>query len=240
MQKYFPDYPGLYACSLSAHGLGLTGAGLFASDSYAAGQIVVRLDWQRRTAGRILAWEECSETHQDRVTAIAPGWYFYPSTDHPFWFLNHSCHANIAYRDWGFYENGSIPLIALGDIRPDDELVIDYSTMTTSDDGEEEGVPWTMKCLCRAKNCRRILTDFVNLPRASQMSLLFIREPTSGVVPAFILNESQVLVDELRWRAPDLFERFQFVLAQQLNLSGRFRAEYMERPTDGGTPEAAY
>jgi hypothetical protein len=187
----------------------------------------MRLDWQDTAVARIVAWEDADAIHQVRSTAVAPGWYFCPNDGHPFWYLNHSCKPNVAYRNWASYENGSaVPLVALQEIHVDDEVVIDYSTMTTYNDGEEEDAPWTMKCLCGASNCRRLLKDFFHLPRTLQMDMLLMRAPVCGIVPAFILNESQMLVDELRRRAPEMFEGYQSVLAMQFALAQRFELEY--------------
>jgi hypothetical protein len=91
--------------------------------------------------------------------------------------------------------------------------------MTTRDDGPEDGVPWAMRCLCGVNNCRKLIRAFVNLPSELQMEMVTRREPFSGTVPAFIVNDSQDIVSKLRVSSPDLFERFQLALEQQLSLA---------------------
>jgi hypothetical protein len=230
---YFDNYPRLYGSSVLPSREGMTGIGLFAADSYEPGQLVMQLNCKNTSDGQILSWDDLSQIHQDRVTAIAPGWYFCPGPDHPFWFLNHACHPNVTYRNWAKCENDStIPLVASRMIRVGEELVIDYSTMTTNNDGEEENVPWTMQCLCGANDCRRVLTSFTNLPYVLQKRMLLVREPVSGIVPAFILNENRALVEELEQLAPELFEDFQSVLEEQFILAKHLGLVYGRRPED--------
>ena len=188
------------------------------------------LDWNRTAVSEILAWADVEDDDHDRVTAIAPGWYFHPNSDHPFWFLNHSCRPNVAYRDWASYINESaVSLVALREISTEEQIVIDYSTMTTRGDGQEDGVPWTMRCLCGMSNCRKLLKAFVNLPSELQMEMVTRREPFSGIVPAFVVNESQDFVSKLRVSDPDLFERLQLVLKDQRSLAKYFADEEAKR-----------
>ena len=119
-----------------------------------------------------------------------------------------------------------MPFVALREIRAGDQLTIDYSTMTTSDDGEEEGTPWMMQCLCGEANCRGQLTAFARLSRDLQLKMVLNRKPVTGIIPAFIVNESPHLVKELARRAPDLHERFLLALGEQRRLARRFKAEY--------------
>jgi hypothetical protein len=206
------------------------GAGLFAGRSFRRGEIVMLLDWNQTAVSEIMSWDDVEDNDHDRVTAIAPRWYFHPNSDHPFWFLNHSCSPNVAYRDWASCINETaVPLIASRDIRRGEEIVIDYSTMTTRDDGQETGVPWTMHCLCGVSSCRKLLTAFVHLPFELQMEMVRRREPFSGIVPAFIVNDSLDLVNRLRLNAPDLFERLQLVLQDQLSLAKYFADEEAKR-----------
>lgn len=217
-QIYFEGSPRLCHRTLSSPVGRMAGVGLFVADFCRPGDLIMGLDWENVASAQILAWEDVGAEQQDRTTAIAPGWYFHPSKAHPLWYLNHSCNPNIGYRNWAKYESrSSIPLVALRDINPGDQVVIDYSTMTTGNDGEEEGVPWTMKCLCGESNCRGILTDFSHLPYNLQTAAVRLR-----TVPAFILNESPMLVEALRLRGPEVLEEYQSVLGEQFALASRF------------------
>jgi SET domain len=216
----FCDLPGLSVRPLQGEMLDTIGAGLFANRPYRSGETVVSLHYNQAGSSSILAWEDVEEEEDNRVTAIAPGWYFHPDRRHPFWFLNHSCLPNIAYCDWAILDSGSsIHLAACRDIRAGEEVVIDYSTMTAKDDGPKSGVPWSMKCFCGVTRCRRLLTSFAVLPLPLQMKILMTRQPFSGMVPAFIVSEVPTLMDELRRSAPDLLQRLEEVLEKQISLA---------------------
>lgn len=60
-------------------------------------------------------------------------------------FFNHSCDPNTAIV-------GTKKLIALKNIKPNEEIFFDYS-MTDGD------LFWEMPCKCGAKNCRKIITS---------------------------------------------------------------------------------
>lgn len=69
-------------------------------------------------------------------------------------------------------------LIALRDIKADEELRFDYST--TMDENR-----WTMTCRCGAKDCRGIVKDFHLLPTKLQQRYLRL-----GVVQEFIARKA--------------------------------------------------
>lgn len=78
--------------------------------------------------------------------------------------FNHSCSPNAFIR-------GKNELVALRDIEVGEEITYDYST--TMNDNEEKikksgGTLWTCKCRCGSKNCRGIIDQFRNLPKATQ------------------------------------------------------------------------
>jgi hypothetical protein len=78
-----------------------------------------------------------------------------PSVDD---FLNHSCRPNLGF------ENGSLMLYALRDIKAGEELSFDYST-TMNEFG------WSIKCRCRAENCRGTVQSYCELPKHEQKRL---------------------------------------------------------------------
>lgn len=218
--RRFHGFPGVSVHHLQGEMRDIIGAGLFANRLYRCGETVMSLDHNQAGSSSILSWEDVEEEDDNRVAAIAPGWYFHPNKKHPFWFLNHSCLPNIAYCDWANLDSeSSVPLVACRDIRAGEEVVIDYSTMTVRDDGPKSGVPWSMKCFCGVNSCRRLLTSFAALPLPLQMKILLTRQPFSGMVPAFIVSEVPKLMDELRTDAPDLLQRLEEVLEKQLSLA---------------------
>ena len=58
-------------------------------------------------------------------------------------YINHSCDPNAGIKD-------SIKIVAMKNIRRDEEVTFDYST-TESESG------WYLICHCKNKNCRRII-----------------------------------------------------------------------------------
>lgn len=64
-------------------------------------------------------------------------------------FFNHSCSPNAGIK-------GQIFLVAMRDIKPDDEATFDYAMCLHRVDGLP---PYRLECLCGADNCRKIITD---------------------------------------------------------------------------------
>lgn len=65
------------------------------------------------------------------------------------WLFNHNCNPNIGHR-------GQIILVTMKKIRGGEELTLDYATTLCRPRGMR---PWKMKCLCGARNCRKIISD---------------------------------------------------------------------------------
>lgn len=219
MKKVFPAHPRLEARPVSDKPD--VGMGLFAREAFAAGEVVLRLDWWDEETAELVPWDDTEDEHQDRCTAVAPGWYYFVNEKHPFWFLNHGCRPTVAYVDWAAPVGDGVPLVATRDIRAGEEITIDYSSMTTDDDGLEEGEPWRMTCLCGAPDCRGTLTEFSAMPEEIGFELA-----RRGAVPAFVLAESETLVNRLKHHESTGFQRFTEVLELQRELVEEFEEEY--------------
>ncbi len=104
------------------------------------GEIVPKRDTPKR-----LAHEE------DRYVQVGTNEFMGPSglVDD---YINHSCDPNSGLR---FSETG-ILLVAIKNIQIGDEITWDYST-TLYDN------PWKMRCDCRTRKCRKIISDFTLL-----------------------------------------------------------------------------
>lgn len=89
-------------------------------------------------------------------------------------FVNHSCRPNA-----GIIKVTT--LIALRDIRADEEIRFDYSTTMDED-------LWTMACLCGEPGCRGVVRDFKYLPKEVQQAYL-----TLGIVQPFIVRKMHAL-----------------------------------------------
>jgi SET domain-containing protein len=81
--------------------------------------------------------------------------YVYPKL--PWKYLNHSCNPNA-----GIINNRDI--VAMKKIRKGEEITIDYSMNNV--DG------WKMKCKCGNKNCRKTISTFWKLDKATQKKYL--------------------------------------------------------------------
>lgn len=58
-------------------------------------------------------------------------------------FINHSCDPNCGLK-------GPLKIVAMRDIKPGEEITYDYAM--------SESAKYKMTCLCRSKNCRKIIT----------------------------------------------------------------------------------
>lgn len=88
-------------------------------------------------------------------------------------FLNHSCDPNSAVVKKG----DKLFIVAVRDINPGDEVVIDYSTILASDDS------WEMGCHCGLEICRKVIKKFDSLPIQIRQKYI-----ASNMVPKYILN----------------------------------------------------
>lgn len=120
------------------------GAGLFATESVAAGEIVLVWGGDSYTdaEGAAIARSEGRGTMQwdEDLFSCAGG------EDHDAFAINHSCDPNVWMRD-------VFTLTARRDISPGEELAMDYATSRGEDDYRAE---WD--CKCAAPECRGRVT----------------------------------------------------------------------------------
>lgn len=86
-------------------------------------------------------------------------------------FLNHSCNPNSGI----IKQNGKLFVIALENIKKDEEITMDYSTIIADDD------IWEMNCNCGEKECRSIIKNFGALSKKLKEKYLNL-----GIVPDYI------------------------------------------------------
>jgi len=137
------------------------GRGVFAARRIAPGETILRFRGMRIDRDDpIHHTEQASFLLQTgRTTYILPA--------APAVLVNHSCNPNA-----GLVDNRR--LVALRAIAADEEIRFDYST--TMDDGM-----WTLDCRCGDPSCRRVVTDFDQLPADVRENYLRV-----GVVQGFI------------------------------------------------------
>lgn len=69
---------------------------------------------------------------------------------YPYLYINHSCNPTVGIR-------GKVTVVALDDMKPGDEIVIDYSTI-------EADRRWSMSCACGESKCRKVVKSIEFLP----------------------------------------------------------------------------
>lgn len=88
-------------------------------------------------------------------------------------YQNHSCTPNARVEKRG----KRLFVVALSPIRTDEEVLIDYSTITAGDD------IWTMRCNCGQATCRGTIRTWTKLPRPLQQHYAQER-----ILPKYIQN----------------------------------------------------
>lgn len=81
-------------------------------------------------------------------------------------FVNHSCDPNAGLTE-------PLELIAVKNIQPGEEITWDYSTWIIDD-------PWSIPCKCGSKRCRKVVADWLSIPKEVQKEYLVL-----GIVPSY-------------------------------------------------------
>lgn len=121
------------------------GWGVFAAKSFAAGEHILTF------AGPEISLRQTLELGRWSMYPIQIGEDRYIDCRPPAAFLNHSCEPNGAVKD-------TVRLVAGRAIQPGEEITMDYSTTMSGDC--ETG----MTCLCGSPRCRKVITNFEDLP----------------------------------------------------------------------------
>lgn len=147
------------------------GRGVFANRDFKDGETIFEFH------GNFYTYEELPTPYnevKDHYVQIDENLYMGPSGDLDD-FFNHSCEPNS-----GLKINGKkVFLIAIKDIKKDNEITWDYST--TMDEAN-----WEMDCNCDSKNCRGRIRDFKYLSPNIQKKYLDL-----GIVPEYITNHGK-------------------------------------------------
>jgi hypothetical protein len=134
---------------LSVRTSGIHGNGVFTNVPVRAGERVAFVEGSVRTVdgGLLYTPEEA---------AMNPNWLGVTTTtwivpDEPYVFINHSCDPTCGVRGVG-------DLHALRDLRPGEEITIDYSI-------SEVNPYWYMDCCCGSPQCQKRLRSIAYLPQ---------------------------------------------------------------------------
>lgn len=125
----------------------IAGNGVVVGENIKKGEII------QRFKGKIKS--HVVENKEDSISDVYTNWLGvgkdkWIEVEYPLQYVNHSCNPNSGIK-------GRVTIVALRNIKKDEEITIDYST-TESDD------LWEMKCKCREKNCRHIIRSIQYLP----------------------------------------------------------------------------
>lgn len=103
----------------------------------------------------------------------SPNYYLSPGVKDTAYYLNHSCEPNVRL----VRKEKELWLVAIIDIKKNEEIVFDYSTMLAKDD------IWTMKCNCGTSSCRKMIKRYDKLPK--KVLEQYLKEK---VIPNYILK----------------------------------------------------
>lgn len=128
------------------------GKGIFAKENIKKGEIVLIM------GGYILTIEDENNLKgicADKPIEISEWFSIGPrrASDLPLMpqhYINHSCDPNVGFR-------GQIFMVAIRDIKKDEEIAYDYAMVMHSN--EESNSYFKIKCLCGSKNCRGYITE---------------------------------------------------------------------------------
>ena len=132
---------------------GIDRKGVFATRDIKKGEVVVV--WRPKKIISKKGMKKLSEDDRSHTTPTGDGRYIVMGV--PERYINHSCNPNTYVkkrRD-----------IALRNIKKGEEITSDYSINGIDN--------WKMRCMCRSKNCRKIVYgDFFKLPKRLQKKYL--------------------------------------------------------------------
>ncbi len=142
------------------------GNGLFATDSFMEGDIILEFLGPLITLDQVLKMGEAA----GNPLQIDVGLYM--DIEAPGVYANHSCLPNAGIKS-------NVKLIAIRPINKGEEIRYDYSTTMWEDPQWNDR--WEMDCECQMSNCRKTIQDFYSLPFVVRQRYLEL-----GIVQGFI------------------------------------------------------
>lgn len=146
----------------------ISGKGVFANKDFKEGEEIIEFK------GELFTYEKLPDPYdkvEDHYIQIDLDLYMGPSGDFDD-FFNHSCDPNSGLK----INDRKAILIAIKDIKKGDEITWDYSTVILEGD-------WELSCMCKSKNCRKIISDFGYLPKEVQQRYIKLE-----IVPKYIIE----------------------------------------------------
>lgn len=134
------------------------GLGVFARRSYKENEMILTFGGDEVPSAKISDF-----TH---FMQISPKSYLGPSGQLDD-YINHNCDPNSAV----FFQEDTLVLKAMRDIKTEEQLSIDYSTIIFNE-------PTIFECACHSKDCRKVVGHFYSLSSRIQRAYL-----KKGIVP---------------------------------------------------------
>ena len=122
------------------------GFGVIAIGDISAGEVIA--DWANGKKYFAKHASELPDVCRDHAPQFAQEKYI--DTQGIGRFLNHSCEPNCGFK-------GKFQIVAMRNIKKGEWLTFDYEMSEDSD--------WRMDCKCGAKNCRKVIGAFANMPK---------------------------------------------------------------------------
>ncbi len=146
------------------------GKGVFARREFVPGAHILQFRGRIYTRAEYLSKVNPVKCHYMQIGDNA----FLGPTTTPDNFVNHCCEPNTGL----VIENGKAWLVAIKNIKPEDEITFDYSTSMAEDH-------WEMDCACGAPSCRGRVRDFKHLQAPLQQHYIAL-----GIVPDFVIRSA--------------------------------------------------
>jgi hypothetical protein len=158
--------------------VGELGLGVYARRAIAAGEEILQM------TGPEVTFDEAVAKGDEQCYTLQIGPTQYVDLAEPGRYANHSCDPNAgviggarARAAAGNARALGLTLLAIRPIRRGEEVCFDYSTTMDEDH-------WTMPCRCGSPDCRGVVADFKELPKALRQRYLAL-----GIVQPFIANQ---------------------------------------------------
>lgn len=158
----------------------VSGKGSFASRNIKIGEIINIFGGKEYTEAELDALIEKGKIRIDDDVQIGHDKFLAgPGDDY---FTNHSCEPNAGI------QNGK-EIIAICDIKKDEEITIDYSTISAPAQNQTKfsNEEWVMKCKCGTSSCRKQISFVGTLPKQTLKKYLKL-----GIIPDFIKKNIKV------------------------------------------------
>ncbi|EKD70546.1 MAG: nuclear protein SET [uncultured bacterium] len=159
----------------------ISGKGTFITENVRAGEFIKQLTGEPVPVNQIL--QICAERGVSWDDPLQIDENTYLILDEYSTTINHSCDPNVCLRNKN-------DLYAIKDIKAHEELIFDYSTT------EGIFIPWSMKCACGAKQCRKVVGNVLSIPRDTLQKYIKLHALQNHILRQLKICDAKHLFDE--------------------------------------------